>query len=202
VQKIQSRVITGTVTDRAARSMAFTIEQKGNKYRETVQSQPDSSTRAFDGTAGWAQSGTHTADLTEFLLQQTARNADLMLPLQLKEKYPNLASGRPAQLPSATPGQPGTPVNILSGSAQKYVTETFYFDATSGLLLRRRVVTAAGLRGSLVEQFDYADYRVVNGVKMPFEIKRTNWNTLDTLKVSDIKANTNLDDAKFAKPKG
>ena len=36
---------------------------------------------------------------------------------------------------------------------------------------------------------------------MPFEIKRTNWNTLDTLKISDIKVNTNIDDAKFAKPR-
>jgi hypothetical protein len=202
VQKIQSRVITGTVTNRSAQSMAFTIEQKGNKYRETVQMQPDALTRGFDGTSAWQQSGTRVADFTEFLLAQTSRHADLMLPLQLKEKYPNLASGRPAQLPSATPGQPGTPVNVLSGSSLKYVTETFSFDATSGLLLRRRVVTTAGLRGSLIETFDYSDYRVVNGVKMPFEIKRTNWNTLDTLKVTDIKANTNIDDAKFAKPKG
>jgi hypothetical protein len=202
VQKIQSRVMTGTVTDRAARSMAFTIEQKGNKYRETVQMQPDALTRGFDGTGAWQQSGTHVTDFTEFLLQQTARNADLMLPLQLKEKYPNLAAGRPAQLPSATPGTPGTPVNILSGSPAPYVTERFYFDAASGLLLRRQVITAAALRGQLVEQFDYSDYRVVNGVKMPYEIKRTNWNTLDTLKVTDIKANTNIDDAKFAKPKG
>ena len=44
VQKIQSRVMTGTLTTRASQSMAFTIEQKGNKYRETVQTQPDALT--------------------------------------------------------------------------------------------------------------------------------------------------------------
>ena len=40
------------------------------------------------------------------------------------------------------------------------------------------------------------------GVMMPFTIKRNNWNTLDTLTVTDIKANAPIDDARFAKPKG
>ena len=203
VAKLQSRVITGMLTNRAAQTSAFTIEEKGDKYRESVQSQPVAVTRGFDGTAGWMQNNERVSELTGFPLQQALRNADLMLPLQLKTKYTNLQAGRPTRLPGA-PGTTPVDVNLLQGSPAPYVTERLYFDATTGLLLRRTVTTSATpatLRGTLTEQFDYSDYRPVAGVKMPFEIKRTNWNTLDTLKISDIKANTPIDDAKFAKPR-
>jgi len=198
--KVQSRTITGTLTNRAAQSMAFTIEEKGNKFRETVQTQPDAASRGFDGTTGWAQGGTRVVDLTGFPLQQALRNADLMLPLQLKEKYQNLAAAR-VGFPPTTPGGTLTPVIGLRGNPAPNVTETLIFDATSGLLLRRTVRTATQLNGALNEQFDYSDYRTVGGVKMPFVIKRTNWNTLDTLNVADIKINPTIDDARFARPK-
>jgi len=56
IAKVQSRVITGTVTSRTAQSTPFTIEEKGAKYRETLQSQPEVLIRGFDGTNGWDKS--------------------------------------------------------------------------------------------------------------------------------------------------
>jgi hypothetical protein len=53
----------------------------------------------------------------------------------------------------------------------------------------------------MVEQFDYSDYKDVAGVKMPFTIKRTSWNAVDTLTIADIKPNAQIDDAKFARPR-
>jgi hypothetical protein len=61
-------------------------------------------------------------------------------------------------------------------------------------------VTRTGVNGSLVEQYDYSDYRLVNGVKMPFQITHSNWNTLDTFKVTSVKANAAIADSTFAKP--
>jgi hypothetical protein len=200
IEKLQALVITGTVTNRSAQSAAFTIEEKGNKYRESTQSQPDAMTRAFDGTAGWEQVGSRVASLDLFPLQQTLRAADLGLALSMKDKYPSLASGRAMRIPAATAGGAPVTVNVLQGSSAQYVTEQFMFDATSGLLVRRIARTATGLRGQLVEQFDYSDYRVVAGVKLPFQITRSNWNTFDTFKVTDIKANTTIADTRFAKP--
>jgi hypothetical protein len=91
--------------------------------------------------------------------------------------------------------------NVVQGASAPYVTEQFLFDANSGLLVRRIARTAIGLRGQLVEQFDYSDYRVVSGVKMPFQVTRSNWDTFDTFKVTDIKVNATIDDARFARPK-
>jgi len=67
-------------------------------------------------------------------------------------------------------------------------------------MVRRSISTRTPM-GTLNEQVDYADYRDVAGVKMPFEIRRTNWNTLDTLKIADVKPNAQVDDARFQKPK-
>ena len=200
VAAIKSLVITGTLTQRTLQAMPFTIEKKGAKFRETLQSQPMAITRGFDGTTGWGQAGTNVAELTGFPLDQIVRYADVMLPADLKQKYSNLASIRSTPIPAATPGGTATATVGLRGGIPGVITETFTFDASTGLLLRRSVTTSTGLNGRLVEQFDYADYRAVNGVKLPFEITRTNWNTLDTLKVSSIKANTNIDDARFSKP--
>jgi hypothetical protein len=201
--KIQSRVMTGTVTNRMAQTMPFTIEEKGNKYRENVQMTPTARTVGFDGSKGWSQAGTFTTDMDSFQVLQIRRNADLTLALAMKEKYTNLTSGRPTRL-ALTPGATPTDVNLVQGNTASNVVERLYFDATTGLLVRRQSITRtpAVLNGTLTETYDYSDYRDVNGVKMPFTIRRTNWNTVDTLTVTDIKINTNIDDAKFGKPKG
>ncbi len=190
VEKLQSLSITGTVTNRAGQSSAFTIEEKPNKYRETR----PTDVRGFDGTSGWEQMGTKTVDTSGFVLDQALRLNDVGSALHLSEKYPTLQAGggRPMQIN-------GTATTVVAGRAG-IVTDQFYFDSASGLLLRRVVSTRTPL-GQLREQVDYADYRAVGDVKVPYEIKLTTWNTLDTYKVADAKANVNIVDARFAKPR-
>jgi hypothetical protein len=200
LEKLQSRAMSGTLTNRAAQSMAFTIEEKGAKYREALQSQTASTTIGFDGANGWTQTGSQIADLAGFPLQRAIRGATLTLPLHLKDQYPNLQASRPTRLPGAAAGSPAIEVNLLQGSSSPYVNEQLYFHAVSGLLVRRRVVTRAADRGTMVEQFDYSDYKDVAGVQAPFTIKRTSWNAVDTLTIADVKPNVQIDDAKFKKP--
>jgi len=102
------------------------------------------------------------------------------------------ASGRPVPIN-------GKDTTVITGRAG-VITEQFYFDAASSLLVRRIITTRTPL-GSLREQVDYADYRPAGGVKVPFEIKRTNWDTLDTFKASDVKVNAPIDDARFVRPR-
>src|SRR5579871_1034974 len=184
VDKLQAVTITGTVLNRASQSMPFTIDEKGAKYREAVDAPGGAVVRAFDGTAGWSATGTRVVALDGFPAQQIARDNILTLATTMKERYPNMTA-RAGQLAPAPGAAPIPVVTVSSGPAVNYTTETFVFDDSTGLLLRKTVRTATGLRGSLNEQWDYGDYRVVNGVKMPFEIKHTNWNTLDTYKVTD-----------------
>jgi hypothetical protein len=201
IEKLTSIVMTGTLVNRANQSVGVTIEQKGLKYRESTDG-PQATTWGFDGTDGWVQGGGLVADLSGFRLRQATKLNDLGRPVQLKTRYTNLTSGRPTRLPASTPAGTPVDVNLIQGNITDNVTERLYFDASSGVLLRRQIITRTPLNGSLTETVDYSDYKPVAGVMMPFTIKRTNWNTLDTLTVVDVKPGAQIDDARFAKPKG
>jgi hypothetical protein len=201
IEKVTSIVMTGTLVNRANQSTNITIEQKGDKYRESTDGQ-QATTWGFDGTNGWVQGGGLVADLSGFRLRQATKLNDLGRPVQMKTRYTNLTAGRPTRLPAATPGGTPTEVNLVQGNLADNVTERLYFDASSGLLLRRQMVTRTPLNGSLTETIDYSDYKPVAGVTVPFTIKRTNWNTLDTITITAVKPGASIDDARFAKPKG
>ena len=201
LEKMTSIVMTGTLVNRANQSTGITIEQKGTKYRESTDG-PQATTWGFDGTSGWVQGGPLVVDISGFRLQQAIKLNDLGRPVQLKTRYTNLTSGRPTRLPASTPTGTPVDVNLIQGNTADNVTERLYIDASSGLLLRRQIITRTPLNGSLTETVDYSDYKPVAGVMMPFTIKRTNWNTLDTITIVDVKPGAQIDDARFAKPKG
>jgi zinc protease len=194
VEKLQSLSLAGMVTNRAGQASAFIIEEKQNRYREVRQTRPDANVRGFDGTGGWEQVGAKTVDLGGFALDQALRLNDVGGALRLTEKYPTLQAGggRPMQIN-------GKDTTVLTGRAG-IVTDQYYFDSASGLLLRRVVSTRTPL-GQLQEQIDYADYRAVGAVKVPYEIKVTNWNTLDTFSISEARANVGIDDGRFGRPR-
>ena len=49
-------------------------------------------------------------------------------------------------------------------------------------------------------QIDYADYRDVAGVKMPYRWKVAWLDGVETVEVTDVQPNVPIDAAKFAKP--
>ena len=201
LEKVQTRVLSGTYVTRGNVSIPFTIEEKGAKYRETSQLPQGAQIIGFDGKAGWIVAGpTATVDLEGFPLKMTTRLADLSRPLTFKDQYQNLQSARARLTLSAG----ATPIDtfMIQGVPSTGVTERFYFDAGTGLLVRHQITTRTPLNGSLTETFDYSDYRPENGIQVAHTIKRNNWAMLDTLKVTDVKINTPIDDAKFVKPRG
>jgi hypothetical protein len=54
--------------------------------------------------------------------------------------------------------------------------------------------------GRLPMQIDYADYRAVGAVKMPFEVRITDWSAISAAKFTDVVLNPSLDEAQFARP--
>jgi hypothetical protein len=77
-----------------------------------------------------------------------------------------------------------------------------FFDVESGLLLRRVNVTNTML-GPLNVQWDFSDYRDVNGLKLPFIIRTSDVSSYDTVvrKFSEIKIDSTLDDSIFETPR-
>jgi hypothetical protein len=194
LQKVTSRIARGTVTDRSGQSAPITVEEKSGKVRQTMDIGNGSLVRAYDGSTAWQQIGQQLQDIDEVIpQQQIARTADIGLVAQLKDKYQNLAATRYGKVDDAD-------VIILSGRPVPAVVEQFFFDRNSGLLLRRTVSTRTAF-GQLPEQFDYSDYREVNGVKVPFTTRYAMWIAVTTQKFSDVKLNVPVDDARFAKPR-
>ena len=74
-----------------------------------------------------------------------------------------------------------------------------YFDKESGLLVRliRYTDSPVGLNPT---QIDYADYREVAGVKMPFRWTVTWLDGRSIIELTDVQPNASVDAAKFARP--
>jgi hypothetical protein len=49
-------------------------------------------------------------------------------------------------------------------------------------------------------QIDYADYRDVDGIKLPFRITYAWLDGRDSIELKDIKLNVPIDEAKFGRP--
>jgi len=73
---------------------------------------------------------------------------------------------------------------------------TFYFDEDTGLL-RRLVRMGTSPVGHVPVQLDYLDYRDVNGIKFPFEIRFSWLDGRYAAKIKDIKTNIAIDAGRF-----
>jgi Photosynthetic reaction centre cytochrome C subunit len=194
LEKITTRVMTGTVTDRAQQTSPFTVQEKLPASIRVESTGPRGATvaRVSTGSTGWAQTPQGTRDLEGWQLSQAGRQADLGLPLALKQRYTNLRVVRYGTMD-------GKDTIVLVGNTAPEVNEQLQFDKESGLLLRRTITTRTPL-GQLPEQIDYSDYRDASGVKTPFQIRYATWQNVQTEKFTDVKVNAPVDDTLFARP--
>jgi hypothetical protein len=89
-------------------------------------------------------------------------------------------------------------VQLLQGSNPGELPVNFYFDE-SGLLVRI-VRWNRTVAGTVPTQIDYADYRDVAGVKIPFRMVMTWTDGQNTFVFSEIRPNVQIDPARFARP--
>ena len=150
--------------------------------------------RVFDGTNAWISGSDKPLPLyspSGGNFEGAKLDGILMFPAQLRGAFANWrvsASGIDDKL-----------VRVLQGSNPRQPPVNFYFDGSTGLLLRvlRFVDTAVG---RVPFQIDYSDYRDVAGVKIPYKWVLTWTNGQSTTELSQVQANVAMDAARFAKP--
>jgi hypothetical protein len=153
----------------------------------------------FDGSTSWTKVGDKVGGFgNDFSLDAALRVTDPGFAAALLAKYPTLQSTKRPQV-ALTPGATPIDVNILRGTSGP-TTEQFYFDAATGLLVRKVTTTSTPLNGSLTETVDFGNYRAEGGVLMPHKITRNNWNTLDTYTLSRVTLNGTVDETVFKRP--
>lgn len=171
------------------------IYAKAPNQRTTIIHTLDgANTTVYDGRAGW-MAAPHkpvaVLPLSGGELDSVKLDAELSFPARIKDTLRDWRVGLPTEIDDK-------PVQVVQGTAGGALA-TFYFDSGTGLLTR--LVRYANSRvGRLPTQIDYADYRDVSGVKVPFRFKITWLDGLESVQLTDVQLNVPVDAAKFAKP--
>jgi photosynthetic reaction center cytochrome c subunit len=195
LHKITTRVEKGTLSGFGPAAMPVEVYAKAPDSRVTVVHTPrGENVTAFNGQTGWMSGFGPTRPIAGGELDNEKRNADFYFATDIKQAFQQIGNARPDKvndhdaylLVARSPGKP--PVR-------------FYFDKDSGLLLRevRYVETPLGRNPSEV---DYADYRDVDGVKIPYKWTIARPGGRFTIQIDHVQQNVPIDESKFAEPAG
>lgn len=150
-----------------------------------------------DGTKSWsANPMTGLTEKTGAGLAAAKREADLHAALNYKKHFPKMevkgkekVGSSDAYVIEATPASG-------EGSPEK-----LYFDVTTGLLVRHDAERETE-QGKIAGETYFEDYKEVDGIKMPHTMKQVTPMFSMTMKFTEIKHNTAIDETKFNKPSG
>ena len=153
-------------------------------------------TTTYDGRAGWIvtpYTPLPVLTLTGGELDGARVDAEMTFPGRVKEvfsdwrvSFPDIIDGRLVRV-------------VQGGAADEGALATLYFDDETGLLTRM-VRYAPSPVGRVPTQWDYADYREVAGVMMPFSWTLSWVSGQDVVELSEVQPNVPIDAARFARP--
>ena len=156
----------------------------------------------FDGSAEWTkgQNGAVNALTPDGIDGERARRAAAFYePLTLKAQYQTMRVDGIEQVN-------GHDTYVVTGVPAANTPEKLYFDTQTGLLLRKSTYIDA-MSGRSPYQVDFDDYRNTDsGVKIPFVVRmlpagpRMELSSRATFRITSVKDNVPIDDAKFTKP--
>ena len=170
-----------------------TLKKAPDKVLATVSFNNGSNVNAYDGTTAWSKNQRGTQAMTGPNLDQMKFVANFWRDLKLSDRYQQSRPGPKTKINGHDAYQVR---GVVKGTR---VQEQLFFDAESGLLLRRVTYQPTPM-GAMPDQIDFDDYRTVDGVKVPFVLKTATPDSVGVRTYSDVKFNVPADDAKFAMP--
>jgi hypothetical protein len=194
LHQVTSRVSKGNIIV-GGRQIPIELFAKAPDKRMSVTHSPNGdSITAFDGQGGWLGGGNgHAAhDMSGQEAEAARLDADFYFPTHIKEIFTGFRVGHPDKIGD-------TPVYAVICMRQGQPPVRLFFDQSTGLLLRQVRYTDTPV-GRMPTQIDYADYRAVDGVKVPFRWTLARANGRFTIQIQEAKQNVPVDDAKFTKP--
>jgi hypothetical protein len=149
--------------------------------------------QAAAGDTGWVLNGTKLQTLTATQTATARRGLEEVFSAVKVTQVPGMQSAGIEKID-------GRDMCVVERSTPE-TTLKYYFDAETGLLRRRIAINHHPVL-PIPEQTDFEDYRDVDGVKLPFIIRRSAIDTYDswTRTFAEIKRNVAVDDALFARP--
>jgi len=195
-QKLNSREQKGVVDVPAMNTSGTVVvyEKAPSKVLVTITLAGAVFSQGYDGQVGWSddpQNGVREQTGEE--LAETKRDADFYHPLHMRSLYSSFklngtedVNGRLAYLVEATPEGGGDP-------------DKLYFAVDTGLLVRG-LTQHHSPDGVISIEEDFMDYRTVDGITVPFQIRQTSDRTDFTIRIEEMHHNIAIDNGKFSKP--
>lgn len=193
IEKVTSRVMRGKITFGDS-NIPIDIYSKDPDMRISYTHTPDGdSVTAFDGHEGWlGVPGRPVREMHGPDLDGAAMDADLHFAAHLKGMFSQAKVEGKEKIGDHD-------AFVVVGQREGKTPLQLYFDDKSGLLLRLVRLGETPL-GPLPTQIDYAEYRDVRGVKIPFRWTLARPGGRFTIQVNEVEQNVHLDDSKFARP--
>ena len=196
IEKLKTRSMKGSWLTSNGITLGYEVYQSSPDRIYTILNTPKQGVieRGSNGKIGWEKSTRGLRELEGVELFYLRRYPDLFRDIKLQGQFTRLSYGGKEQID-------GKDVYVLRGMGVDGKGERLYFDAQTGLLVRR-VTSTTTIVGLIPEQVDYEDYRDVDGMKLPFTIRVTSIDSFynSTRKFTEIKLNVPVDETKFNKP--
>lgn len=196
INKLKTAVMKGTYAGSNGEVLPYQIEIVApDKFHIAATTPQGIMERGYDGQVGWEKGARGVTPLPAANLESLKNMFLFYSNIRLKEQFTSLRVGRREKIGDRE-------VIAVNGRTADNRREQLYFDAESGLLVRRIRYTQTVI-GIIPEQTDFEDYRDVDGVKFPFTVRVSSidvGNPISTRKYSEIKLNVPVDDSKFKMP--
>jgi photosynthetic reaction center cytochrome c subunit len=195
VDKVQSRTSKVAASNGPGNPINLEIYQAPpNKFYMRTTLDQGVFERGFDGQVGWEKSPRGLRQLNSVEVWRMLNSINLFGNLNFKQYTRLRTVGRDKV------GDRDAYVVVANRSDTD--VERLFFDVETGLLLRR-ITYLRTMVGTIPEQFDFEDYRDVDGVKLPFVVRVSSvdaGNPVSTRTFSEMKLNAPGDESKFKMP--
>jgi hypothetical protein len=194
IEKLKTRVMKGTLTTATGAEIGYEVTQSGPDMVISTVTTTDTGAveRGFNGKVGWEKSQRGVRELGSDALS-VFRRISLYHDLKLAPQFTRMTVGK-GKINDRE-------VYVLRGTTTEGKREQLFFDAQTGLLIRRSLTTVTAI-GNIPELIDFEDYRDVDGLKMPFTVRQSSVdaNSPAVKKFTEIKLNVPVDEKRFNKP--
>ena len=191
IEKINSRASKGTFTSDKLRTngpMELYAKTPNKQLMVLLAKGFGNYRRGFNGTVAWELYP--GSDKANRMSGFSKRDADFYLAIKFRETYPNVALKGLEKL-----GERETSVLEAPAAGNP---KRWYFDSQTGLLLRAESRNSSG---KVLESVSYNDYRIVDGIQEPFNIRIVDRDGTDfNIKLSEVKHNVPIADVSFDEP--
>jgi outer membrane lipoprotein-sorting protein len=147
----------------------------------------------FDGATGWDSNPmSGLRELSGVELAQLKRRSDFYADINFKKHYVKIEVKGKEKVGSYE-------TYVIEATPAEGSVEKLYFDVNTGLLVRHDGETE-NPQGKFTMETYLEDYKVVDGVKIPHTLKRVTPAMTMVTKITEVKNNVEIEDAKFNKP--